>query len=64
MIRLPDGSIQRSGMRGDFKKGKEILENKESYIGTQVTVVYQNKTADGNLRFPVAKVFWKGKRDV
>lgn len=64
MIRLPNGEVQRSGMRGNFKNGKEILENKEAYIGTQVTVRYQNKTADGKLRFPVVVAFWKGKRDV
>lgn len=64
MIRLSNGEIQRSGMRGNFKNGKEILENKEAYIGTQVTVRYQNKTADGKLRFPVVVAFWKGKRDV
>jgi DNA ligase-1 len=64
MIRLPNGDVQRSGMRGNFKNGKEILENKKDYVGTQVTVRYQNKTADGKLRFPVVVAFWKGKRDV
>lgn len=64
MIELPDGEIQKSGMRGTFKRGKEILENKEDYIGTEVTVRYQNKTSDGKLRFPVVVTFWKGKRDV
>lgn len=64
MICLPDGSTQRSGMRGNFKNGKEILENKDDYIGTQVTVRYQNKTSDGKLRFPVVVTFWKGERDV
>jgi DNA ligase-1 len=64
VIRLPNGEVQRSGMRGNFKNGREILENKSEYIGTQVTVRYQNKTADGKLRFPVVVAFWKGKRDV
>lgn len=64
MIRLPDGSTQKSGMRGNFKNGKEILDNKDSYIGTHVTVRYQNKTSDNKLRFPVVVAFWKGKRDV
>lgn len=64
LIQLPDGSTQRSGMRGNFNNGKEILENKDQYIGTQVTVRYQNKTSDGKLRFPVVVAFWKGKRDV
>lgn len=63
-IRLPDGSTQQSGMRGTFDFAKEILENRDSYIGTEVTVRYQNKTSDGKLRFPVVVAFWKGKRDV
>lgn len=64
MIQLPDGSTQQSGMRGNFAKGKEILENKDAYVGTEVTIRYQNITSDGKLRFPVAIAFWKGKRDV
>lgn len=63
-IKLPDGSIQQSGMRGNFKFAKQLLEDREQYIGTEVTIRYQNKTADGKLRFPVAVTFWKGKRDV
>lgn len=64
MIRLPDGTTQQSGMRGNFAQGKAILENKDTYVGTEVTVRYQNKTSDGKLRFPVVIAFWKGKRDV
>jgi DNA ligase 1 len=63
-IRLPDGSTQSCGMRGQMAYLKELLENKDGYVGSQVTVIYQNKTADGKLRFPVAKKVWKGKRDV
>jgi DNA ligase-1 len=63
-IRLPDESTQQSNMRGTFDFAREILENKDSYIGTDVTVRYQNKTSDGKLRFPVVVAFWKGKRDV
>lgn len=43
---------------------KELLENKDDYVGSQVTVIYQNKTVDSKLRFPVAKKVWKGQRDV
>ena len=63
-IQLPDGSTQSCGMRGQMDYLKELLENKDDYVGSQVTVIYQNKTADGKLRFPVAKKVWKGKRDV
>ena len=63
-IRLPDGSTQSCGMRGQMAYLKELLETKDDYVGSQVTVIYQNKTADGKLRFPVAKKVWKGARDV
>jgi len=63
-IRLKDGSTQFSGVRGSFDFLKEILYYANDYIGTQVTVRYQNKTEDNKLRFPVVVAFWKGKRDV
>lgn len=63
-IALPDGTTQFSGVRGSFDKLKEVLYNADDYIGTEVTVRYQNKTDDGKLRFPVVVAFWKGKRDL
>ena len=63
-IRLPDGEVQQSGMRGSQEFARKLLQERDTLVGTQVTVRYQNKTADGKLRFPVAVAFWKGKRDV
>jgi DNA ligase-1 len=63
-IKLESGETQQCGMRGDFAYLKEVLDNKESYIGTEATVVFQNRTADGKLRFPISHLLWKGKRDV
>lgn len=63
-LELPDGSTQQSGMRGNFEFAKTLFEERDQYIGTEVTIRYQNKTSDGKLRFPVAVAFWKGKRDV
>lgn len=63
-ILLPDGTTQQSGMRGNFDFAKKLFEDREQYVGTDVTIRYQNKTSDGKLRFPVAVTFWKGKRDV
>lgn len=63
-IRLPDGSTQQSGMRGNFDFAKKLFDEREQYIGGSVTVIYQNKTSDGKLRFPVAKAFFKEKRDM
>ena len=63
-IRLKDGTTQFSGVRGSFDMLKNLLYNTDDYIGTDVTVRYQNKTDDGKLRFPVIVAFWKGKRDL
>lgn len=63
-IRLKDGTTQFSGVRGSFDMLKDLLYNADDYIGTDVTVRYQNKTDDGKLRFPVIVAFWKGKRDL
>ncbi len=63
-IRLKDGTTQFSGVRGSFDMLKDLLYNADDYIGTDVTVRYQNKTEDGKLRFPVIVAFWKGKRDL
>jgi DNA ligase-1 len=65
-IKLPDGSTQYAGMRGNLKFAKDLLKNKNEYIGgnSQVTVRYQNKTSDDKLRFPIAVAFWKGGRNL
>lgn len=63
-IRLKDGTTQSSGVRGSREFLADILKNASTYIGTDVTVRYQNKTEDGKLRFPVVVAFWKGKRDL
>jgi DNA ligase-1 len=63
-IRLKDGTTQFSGVRGSLDTLKDVLYNANDYIGTDVTVRYQNKTEDNKLRFPVVVAFWKGKRDV
>lgn len=63
-IRLKDGTTQSSGMRGNQKFTKQILADREKLIGTDSTVRYQKKTADGKLRFPVVVKFWYGKREL
>jgi len=63
-IRLKDGTTQFSGVRGSLDTLKDVLYNANDYIGTDVTVRYQNKTEDNKLRFPVVVTFWKGKRDI
>jgi len=63
-IQLPDGTTQNSGMRGTFDFAKNILEQRDQLIGTEVTVRYQGKTSDNKLRFPVVTTFWHGKRNL
>jgi DNA ligase-1 len=63
-IRLKDGTTQHSGIRGSYETLVDLLNNATDYIGTDVTVRYQNKTEDNKLRFPVVVAFWKGKRDL
>ena len=61
---LGDGRTFGSGIQGNFKYYKEILEQKDKYIGGQGTVRYQNLTPDGIPRFPVTTVLYGGKRDI
>jgi len=63
-IELEDGTTQQSGVRGNQAYLRMVLKNAEQYIGTEATVRYQNRTADGKLRFPVVVAMWKGKRDL
>lgn len=64
VIRLADGEIQESGVRGNQEFLKDILENKETIIGTDATIRYQGRTAYGKLRFPIVVHFWRQKRDM
>lgn len=62
-IILEDGTVQNSGMRGDFKFAAEILKRKEILKGTTVTVRFQGRTTDNKLRFPVVSYFWRSGRE-
>ena len=48
-----DGVEFHSGIRGTREYCRELLDNKEKYIGKQVTVRYQGKSNEGIPRFPV-----------
>jgi DNA ligase-1 len=63
-VRLEDETVQRAGTRGNQPFLKKVLEDADSYVGTEVTVRFQNRTADGKLRFPVVTKFWHGARDL
>lgn len=47
------GITFESGCRGNHEYYKDLLLNKNNYIGKTATVRYQNKTPDGSYRFPV-----------
>lgn len=63
-IKLHDGSTQSCGMRGKMDYLRNLLTEKEKYVGGTATVIYQNKTSDGKLRFPVSKALFIGSRDL
>jgi hypothetical protein len=46
--------------RGSFEKRREWFNDGESYIGKNLTVVYQELTEDGKPRFPVGKALRDG----
>lgn len=61
VFKLNDGTERTSdaGIAGNQEFTKNLLQDKENYIGTLVTVKYQNYTPDGKPRFPIAVKFLK-----
>ena len=59
IFKLNDGTERTSdsGIRGNQAFTKDLLVNKFTYIGTLVTIRYQNMTPDGKPRFAVATQF-------
>jgi DNA ligase 1 len=56
------GKLFKANMRGNRDSYRELLENKTQYIGTLVTIRYQELTPDEKIpRFGVAIKFWKTK---
>jgi len=50
-----DGNTTKSNIIGGEKFFKELLINKNSYIGKMATVLFQNYTPSDSLRFPRVK---------
>lgn len=61
---LPDGREFRAGIKGDYETLKKVLQEKDKYIGGDVTIRYFNLTPDGIPRFGVTTTFYQGKRDI
>ena len=55
IIRLEDGRTCSSGLAATQEYAKQILAEKEQYVGKQATVQYFTRTPDGIPRFPVTK---------
>lgn len=53
LLKTPEGKIFGSNARGNEEYYKEILLNKDKYIGKRATVRFQHLTPDGIPRFPV-----------
>jgi len=63
-VTVTDGEhVFDSGIKGSQEFLKKLTESADEYIGTEVTIRYQNKSTYGIPRFPVAYYFWKGKRN-
>lgn len=57
--KLKDGRVFGAGISGTQEFTKDLLANRDKYVGTMVTVKYQNLTPDGVPRFPIAVKFWQ-----
>jgi ATP-dependent DNA ligase len=64
MIQLEDGSTQQCGVRGNQAYLTELLVNKQLYINGIAIVIFQNRTGDGKLLFPSARVLFYSTGDV
>jgi DNA ligase 1 len=53
VFKLKDGRTFGSGIKGGEELYRDILINKNKYIGKKATVRYQNLTKDGYPRFPI-----------
>ena len=64
IIQLPSGLTCESGIKGSHHNAKQLLRDKNKYIGGDVTVRFFGYTPAGKLRFPVAVYFYVGKRKI
>ena len=60
---LPDGTDSSASVKGNMKYAKELLDNAESYVGSDCTIRYMRLTNDGKPYPAVCQFVYKGKRD-
>jgi len=63
-VEMSDGKVATATMTGTREFLAEFLEEFGEYQGSHATVQFFGRTPDGNLRFPVVKHVYKGKRDL
>lgn len=56
------GRVFGSGVAGTQEFTKALLAERDTLVGTTVTIKYQNLTPEGIPRFPVAVKFWKTQK--
>lgn len=64
LIKLETGVVCSSGIKGTHEYCKQLLLNREQYIGGKATVRYFARTPDNIPRFPVCVAVYTGDRDV
>ena len=64
IFRLEDGRECGSGLAGNQDFARQLLSERDKYVGGQVTVQYFTRTPDGVPRFPIAKALYANGRDV
>ncbi len=64
IFRLEDGRECGSGLAGNQDFARQLLSERDKYVGGQVTVQYFTRTPDGVPRFPIAKALYATGRDV
>ena len=64
VFKLEDGRECGSGLAGNREFARKLLEERDDYVGGQVTVQYFTRTPDGVPRFPIAKALYQNQRDV
>lgn len=64
IFRLEDGRECGSGLAGNQDFARQLLLERDKYVGGQVTVQYFTRTPDGVPRFPIAKALYANGRDI
>jgi DNA ligase-1 len=62
--KLPDGRTFGSGIKGSHDYCRELLTEKDKYVGGQGTVRFFEYTSDGVPRFPVTYQVFETERDI